>query len=45
MVIGSMVKRAVGGEVEHDYGLSGLEWHLTCPAANALEVSAYTHKS
>jgi two-component sensor histidine kinase len=42
MVIESMVKRAVGGEVELDYGLSGLEWHLTCPAANALEASTDT---
>jgi PAS domain S-box-containing protein len=44
-VIESMVKRAVGGEVELDYALSGLEWHLTCPAANALEATADTHKS
>jgi hypothetical protein len=40
-----MVKRAVGGEVELDYALSGLEWHLTCPAANALEATADTHES
>jgi PAS domain S-box-containing protein len=39
-VIESMVKRAVGGEVELDYALSGLEWHLMCPAANALEATA-----
>jgi two-component sensor histidine kinase len=36
-VIDSMVKRAVGGEVQLNYASSGLEWHLTCPAANALE--------
>jgi len=36
-VIESMTKRAVGGEVELDYAPSGLAWHLTCPAANALE--------
>jgi PAS domain S-box-containing protein len=45
MVVESMAKGAVGGEVELDYGLSGLEWHLTCPAANALEATADTHKS
>jgi two-component sensor histidine kinase len=38
MVIESMVKRTVGGEVELDYGLSGFRWRLTCPAANALDV-------
>jgi PAS domain S-box-containing protein len=37
MVIESMVKRAVGGEVELDYAPSGFGWRLTCPAANALE--------
>jgi len=36
-VIDSMAKRAVSGEVELDYAQSGLEWRLTCPAANALE--------
>jgi len=36
-VIDSMAKRAVSGEVELDYAPSGLEWRLTCPAANALE--------
>jgi PAS domain S-box-containing protein len=36
-VVESMAKRAVGGEVELDYAPSGFEWHLTCPAANALE--------
>jgi PAS domain S-box-containing protein len=36
-VINSMVKHAVGGEVQLNYASSGLEWHLTCPAANALE--------
>jgi two-component sensor histidine kinase len=45
MVIDSMVKRAVGGEVELDYPLSGLEWHLTCPAANALEATAESARS
>jgi PAS domain S-box-containing protein len=38
-VVESMAKRAVGGEVELDYAASGFEWHLSCPAANALEVN------
>ena len=36
-VVDSMAKRTVSGEVELDYAPSGLEWRLTCPAANALE--------
>jgi two-component sensor histidine kinase len=36
-VIDSMAKRTVSGEVELDYAPSGLEWRLTCPAANVLE--------
>jgi hypothetical protein len=36
-VIVSMAKRTVDGEVQVDYAPSGLVWHLTCPAANALE--------
>jgi hypothetical protein len=32
-----MAKRTVDGEVQLDYAPSGLTWHLTCPAANALE--------
>jgi two-component sensor histidine kinase len=39
-VIESMAKRAVGGKVQLDYAPSGLEWHLSCPAANALEEAA-----
>jgi PAS domain S-box-containing protein len=38
-VIDSMAKRTVSGEVDLDYAPSGLEWRLTCPAANALERS------
>jgi two-component sensor histidine kinase len=37
MVIDSMAKRAVSGEVQLDYAPSGLVWRLTCPATNALE--------
>ncbi len=36
-VVGSMVERSVGGEVERNYVPSGLIWRLTCPVANALE--------
>jgi PAS domain S-box-containing protein len=36
-VIDSMAKRTVSGDVALDYAPSGLEWRLTCPAANALE--------
>jgi PAS domain S-box-containing protein len=36
-VIESMVKRTLRGEVQLDYAPSGLEWHLTCRAADALE--------
>jgi PAS domain S-box-containing protein len=39
-VIESMAKLAVDGEVQLDYALSGLAWHLTCRAANALETGA-----
>jgi PAS domain S-box-containing protein len=38
-VIDRMVKRAVDGEVQLNYASSGLEWRLSCPAANA-EVAA-----
>jgi two-component sensor histidine kinase len=38
-VVESMAKRATGGKVELDYAPSGFEWHLTCPAANALEAN------
>jgi PAS domain S-box-containing protein len=31
-VIGTMVKRTLGGEVQLDYAPSGLAWRLTCPA-------------
>jgi PAS domain S-box-containing protein len=36
-VIVSMAEATVGGEVQLDYAPSGLEWRLTCPAANVLE--------
>jgi two-component sensor histidine kinase len=36
-VVDSMAKRTLDGEVQLDYAPSGLVWHLTCPAANALE--------
>jgi two-component sensor histidine kinase len=39
----SMVKQALGGEVQLDYAPSGLQWHSTCRAADALE-GADSHK-
>jgi PAS domain S-box-containing protein len=36
-VIASMAKATVSGEVQLDYGPSGLVWQLTCPAGNGLE--------
>jgi PAS domain S-box-containing protein len=36
-VIEAMTKRAVGGEVQLEYDPAGVAWHLTCPAANAVE--------
>ena len=38
-VMESMVKQTLGGEVQLDYAPSGLEWRLTCHAADALEGS------
>jgi two-component sensor histidine kinase len=36
-VIDSLAKQSLSGEVEIDYGCSGLVWHLTCPAAKCVE--------
>jgi PAS domain S-box-containing protein len=36
-VLRSMATRALGGAVQLDYAPTGVEWHLTCPSANALE--------
>jgi PAS domain S-box-containing protein len=36
-VIETMAKQTVSGEVKLNYAPSGVEWRLTCPAANALE--------
>ena len=44
-VIEKMAKATVGGEVNLDYAPSGLTWHLTCPAANAIEGAADTHRT
>jgi PAS domain S-box-containing protein len=44
-VMDSMAKRAVDGEVRLDYAPTGLAWHLTCPAANALESMATPTKN
>ncbi len=35
-VMATMTERAVGGKVDLDYAPSGVTWHLTCPAANAV---------
>jgi PAS domain S-box-containing protein len=40
-VVDSMAKRTLDGEVQLDYAPSGLVWHLTCPAANALEQTGH----
>jgi PAS domain S-box-containing protein len=36
-VIKSMAERTLDGQVHLDFLPSGVAWHLTCPAANALE--------
>jgi PAS domain S-box-containing protein len=36
-VTASMVKQTLGGEVKLDYPPSGLEWRMTCHAADALQ--------
>jgi two-component sensor histidine kinase len=36
-VIDTMAKRTLSGEVQLGYTPSGLEWRLSCPAANTLE--------
>jgi PAS domain S-box-containing protein len=41
----SMVKQALGGEVQLDYASSGLEWRLTCHAADALERPSSNERS
>jgi PAS domain S-box-containing protein len=40
MVIDSMVKQSLGGEVKLDFAPAGLAWRVTCPAVNALEPAA-----
>ena len=37
IVMKAMAERSVDGTVDLDYAPSGLTWHLTCPAGNALE--------
>ena len=36
-VMTTMAERTVDGAVDLDYAPSGVTWHLTCPAANALQ--------
>jgi PAS domain S-box-containing protein len=40
VVMETMAKRSVDGEVNLDCAPTGLTWRLTCPAANALEYQA-----
>jgi two-component sensor histidine kinase len=40
LVIDSMARQSINGEVQLDYRPSGLAWRLTCPAENALESTA-----
>ena len=37
IVMEAMAERSVDGSVDLDYPRSGLTWHLSCPAVNALE--------
>jgi PAS domain S-box-containing protein len=37
IVVDTMVRQTVNGDVQLDYAPSGVVWNLTCPAANALE--------
>jgi PAS domain S-box-containing protein len=37
MVIDSLVKQSLGGEVQLDFAPAGVAWRVTCPAANVLE--------
>ena len=39
MVMEAMAEHSVDGTGDLDYASSGLTWRLSCPAANALEVS------
>jgi PAS domain S-box-containing protein len=39
-VMKAMAERSVDGKVDLDYARSGVNWRLTCPAANALERTA-----
>jgi PAS domain S-box-containing protein len=40
LVIDSMARQSINGEVQLDYRPSGLAWRLSCPAENALEATA-----
>jgi two-component sensor histidine kinase len=40
VVMQEMAERSVGGKVDLDYAPSGVSWHLSCPAAKALEPTA-----
>jgi len=40
IVMKAMTERSVDGTVDLDFAPSGLSWRLTCPAGNALEMTA-----
>jgi PAS domain S-box-containing protein len=45
IVMEAMAERSVNGAVALDYAPAGMSWRLTCPAANALELSERGHNS
>jgi PAS domain S-box-containing protein len=45
VVMEAMAERSVDGAVALDYASSGVTWCLTCPAANALELSEHGQNS
>jgi PAS domain S-box-containing protein len=44
MVIDSLVKESLGGEVQLDFAPAGLAWRVTCPAMNVLESQRNIHE-
>jgi PAS domain S-box-containing protein len=40
VVIDSLVKQSLGGEVQLDFAPAGLAWRVSCPATNVLESAA-----
>jgi PAS domain S-box-containing protein len=44
MVIDTLVKQSLGGEVQLDFAPAGLAWRVACPATNVLESAAEIHE-